>query len=294
MIKSDFVRVLKDHVEFVEICPEMDIGLPAPREAIRLVKKNTVDLVGSMSGISHLSDMQSFCDRSLESLNVHGAILKGRSPTCGIKDVKVYGSIGKVPCLDMKMAGIFGGAFIDKYPFVPIEDEGRLRNFDIRHHFLTRIYVMADFDQVKRKKSIHELMAFQSRHKYLLMAYHQVFQKKMGKCLADNAFIDETIRQYEEMLHQALLAPLKPGRSINMMMHIFGYFSQHLSGDEKNLFLKNLEWYRQGKLPFISLMSVLHVWVVRFNIKYLKDQTIFRPYPIEIMDVLDSGKGVIR
>lgn len=294
MIKSDFVAALRDHVDFITVCPEMAIGLPSPREAIRLVKRDEIELLGSMSGSDYSQSMKAFTNSFIEDLEVQGAILKSRSPTCGIKDVKVYGDIGKVPCLDMKTEGVFGGAVMAANPYIPVEDEGRLRNYDIRHHFLTRLYVMWDFHQIKGSMSIHELMRFQSRHKYLLMTYHQLLQKKMGKLLADNSNISETYGLYEDLLHKALLNPMKPGRNINMMMHIFGYFSKYLNNDEKAYFLEQLDLYRLRKLPFLSLMSVLYAWVIRFDIKYLKDQTIFKPYPRTIMDMLDSGKGVIR
>lgn len=290
MIKSDFIHTLKDHVEFVTVCPEVAIGLTIPREALRIVKENTLKLVSSYKGADHTDDMQSFAKDFASHLEVDGAILKNRSPSCGIGDVKVYGSTGKVPCLSEKTTGLFGAEVIRQYPELPIEDEGRLRNYQIREHFLTRVYVMHEYRDVHKSRNIKKLIDFQSRHKYLLMAYHQQLQKTMGQCVARND--DETFDDYHKLLSQALEHHLETTRSINMMMHIFGYFSNQLTSQEKVYFDEQLSLYRHHKIPFSSMMSILYTWVLRFNVDYLMNQSIFRPYPIEIMDRTDSGKGI--
>jgi uncharacterized protein YbgA (DUF1722 family) len=103
----------------------------------------------------------------------------------------------------------------------------------------------------------------------------------------ENSFDD-----YYMLLSQALNQPLESKRSINMMMHIFGYFSDQLTSQEKVYFDERLSLYRHHKIPFSSVMAVLYTWVLRFNVDYLMNQSIFKPYPIEIMDRTDSGKGI--
>lgn len=290
MITSEFVKLLKPYVTFKTICPEVEMGLTIPRESIRMVKSDRLYLKAFKTGTDVTHMMDNFLEE-LPRFQVDGAILKGRSPSCGMKDVKMYPDVGKVPALIEKSAGFFGGYMTYQYPTLPIEDEGRLRNYDIREHFLTRIYTMARFKNVK---SIKELIDFHSRNKYLLMAYHQKNQKIMGRLVAGNKHISETLKTYESFLYESLKTKMKPGRNINMMMHIFGYFSHHLNNDEKAFFLDQLDMYRNKKLPMSSLMSVLYAWVLRFDIGYLKDQAIFEPYPKDIMNVMDSGKGAGR
>jgi uncharacterized protein YbbK (DUF523 family)/uncharacterized protein YbgA (DUF1722 family) len=292
-IKSNFVKLLKDYVTFVCICPEMAIGLPAPREALRLVKEDRLRLKTSLSGQDYTESMTTFSNRYLSELSdIQGVVLKSKSPSCGFKEVKVYPAIGKVPCLDQKTSGLFGGLLLEKYPELAIEDEGRLRNYAIRHHFLTRIFVAKEFDSIKKMTKINDLIQFQSRHKYLLMAYNQQLQKKMGHLIATNDKLESTLQAYETLLYQALSQPVSQGRNINMMMHIFGYYSKQLSNEEKDYFFRQLKLYKTHKLPVQAIMQVLYVWVIRFNMDYLKKQSIFQPYPNDILDLLDSGKGV--
>jgi uncharacterized protein YbgA (DUF1722 family)/uncharacterized protein YbbK (DUF523 family) len=295
IIKDDFIKRLKDYVEFEVVCPEVEMGLTVPRQAVRMIKQDDFKLVASLSGEDHTHLMTSYLDKKhheLDKTKYHGAILKSRSPSCGIKDVKVYKSHGKVPCLEEKTSGIFGGFIIKTYPNLAVEDEGRLKNYNIREHFLTRVFTALAFEKVKNERSIKALIDFHSDYKYLLMAYHQSNQKKLGRLVAHSDDIDESLRQYELLLFKALENPLKPGRNVNMMMHIFGYFSDQLTREEKGFFLEQLDMYRKRKLPFSVLMNLLYAWVLRFNVDYLKRQTIFNPYPKDILDVTDSGKGI--
>lgn len=298
LITSDFVKRIKNYVTIVTACPEVEIGLPVPREAIRIVYKNEKQqLVSSMSGNDCTDKMNTFVDNYMEKIKemgVHGAILKSRSPSCGIKDVKMYPSIGRVQSMPTRTKGFFGGAVIANNPLLPIEDEGRLLNYDIREHFLTRIYTFARFDLVKSEKSMSALVKFQSENKYLLMAYHQTEQKELGRIVANHKkkSLEEMLDSYEEGLKKALKNPMRKGKNTNMILHIFGYVSEHLSSEEKEFFLDQLSLYNQHKKPLSVIMTVLYGWVIRFNVNYLKMQSIFEPYPIEILDVMDSGKGV--
>ncbi len=109
---SPFVKGgLDQYLDVITVCPEVEIGLSIPREAIRIIKEDDqYKLVSSRSGID-ISDkmtayVNSFC-KMYEDVSIHGFILKGRSPSCGIKDVKVYKTIGKAPSLGEKASGFF-------------------------------------------------------------------------------------------------------------------------------------------------------------------------------------------
>jgi uncharacterized protein YbgA (DUF1722 family)/uncharacterized protein YbbK (DUF523 family) len=298
MISDAFVKRIKDHVEIITRCPEVDIGMPIPREAIRIqYKDNQMDLIASMSGASYTDSMVTYTKDTIETLkalNIHGAILKSRSPSCGIKAVKVYGGPGKRPSLDMKTEGFFGGGLMEGMPGLPVEDEGRLLNYVIRDHFLTCIYTLSYFEQVKKSREMSQLVAFQSDYKYLLMAYHPSSQKKLGQIVANHEkkSFDDVIEVYEKELKEALTHPLDPGKNTNVISHIFGYFSKDLSKAERDYFLEEIELYRNRKLPFPALMALLYGWVVRFKEVNLLNQKIFEPYPKHILDLADSGRGI--
>lgn len=298
MIRDPFVRRLTKYVQIVTECPECSIGLPVPREAIRIINdEGTEKLVYSKSGNDVSERMNKFAVGYVDDLkkkSLHGAILKSRSPSCGLKDVKVYKDIGKSPPSGFKSIGFFGRVLLQECEGLAVEDEGRLSNYNIRDHFLTRIYTMASFEQVRKKQTMKSLVEFHSNNKYLLMAYHQMNQRALGKIVANHEKkpIEIVLKEYEELLEKALARPLKRGTNINMLFHLLGYFKEGLSGEEKAYFLDLLEQYSNKKVPMSVPLSLIGAWVVRFNQPYLKNQTIFEPYPKEILDVTDSGKGI--
>lgn len=297
--KSDVIEMLEPFVNFTTVCPEVEIGLPIPRQALRIISPKAEEerLVFSKTGEDLTDKMQSFTDKFLDQLdveNLDGAVLKSRSPSCGIKDVKVYKSYGKSSPASKKSKGIFAKNLIEKFDHLAVEDEGRLTNYDIREHFLTRIFTLADFKQIKLGKSMKELIKFHSDNKYLLMVYSQVNLKHLGRIVGnhENKTIEEILDEYQVYLHKALSRKSSTKRNINMLLHLFGYFSKDVSQEEKAYFLENLDDYTNSRIPFSVPLSLLRSWVVRFDNSYLRDQTIFQSFPQTLTDVRDSGKNV--
>jgi uncharacterized protein YbbK (DUF523 family) len=142
IINDDFVEKLKAYVEFKPVCPEVEIGLGIPREPIRVVDiGGDIRLIQPDTGRDLTETMQDFANSFLDSVGtVDGFILKSRSPSCGIKDVKIYSGTKNDSMVLEKSGGFFGKAVIEKFPYLAIEDEGRLKNFRIREHFLTKLY----------------------------------------------------------------------------------------------------------------------------------------------------------
>ncbi|MBN1486391.1 MAG: DUF1722 domain-containing protein, partial [Anaerolineae bacterium] len=223
---------------------------------------------------------------------VDGFILKGRSPSCGIKDVKLYPGPGKVPPAK-KGVGFFGKAVLEHYPTLPVEEEGRLKNYTIREHFLTQLFTMSDFRSVKEEHSMGALVRFQSDNKLLFMAYNQSRMRMMGRIVAnpDKKPVGEILREYEHHLAAALSRPPSHTSGINVLMHALGYFSAELSVEEKGFFLDSLQRYRNHKVPLSVPVNIIGAWIARFGQPYLERQTFFAPYPEELISVSDSGKG---
>lgn len=297
-ISDSTVKRLMEHVNFIPLCPEMEIGLPSPRQALRIIQEvDEEDLVFSLTGETISDKMIKYSNEQtdrLKNLDIDGFILKSRSPSCGIKDVKVYKSHGKSNIVPKKVKGYFGRAVCDEFPEIAIEDEGRLTNFSIREHFFTRIYTHALFREVKSKNSINELIKFHSECKYLFMAYSQNILKQMGKLVANHSKDDikGILNTYEALLDKLLSSAPGTMRYVNVMLHIFGYFSNELNSKEKAYFLDSIEKYREKRIPQSAVMSILESWVVRFDNEYLAGQRIFEPFPRELVEVTDSGKGV--
>jgi len=290
IIASAFVEKLKPYVQFIPVCPEVEIGLGVPRSPIRLVLRNgNVRLMQPSSGLDLSEKMEKFSESFLGSLKaVDGFILKSSSPSSGFKNVKIYPSTEKAPSI-AKGAGFFGGAASKKFPSLAIEDERRLLNPRIREHFLVKIFALANYREIKEKKSIQALIKFQSENKYLLTAYSQKQLHILGKIVAnqEKRSIESILRLYETNLYNVFSHPPSVGSNINVLLKILGYFSSELNKEEKAFFLKTTEQYKKGKLPLSACKSILRIWIIRFKNDYLSNQTFLEPYPEELVD-LDS------
>jgi uncharacterized protein YbgA (DUF1722 family)/uncharacterized protein YbbK (DUF523 family) len=294
MITSEVVRSLKPHVDFVPLCPEVEIGLGVPRDPIRIIRAGGGQrLWQPATGRDITAAMVGFCGTFLEGLAaVDGFILKYRSPSCGLKEVKIYAGKGDAPASG-KGAGFFGRAVVERFGDMPVEDEGRLMNFGIREHFLTRVFALARFREVVGRRSMGALVQFQAENKLLLMAYNQKVMREMGRTVAnpEKKSVDEVLAGYGTLLRAALARAPRRTSAINVLMHALGYFSQELTAREKAFFLASLEKYRGRHIPLSVPLGIVSSWIARFEQPYLGEQTFFSPYPEDLVQVTDSGKG---
>ncbi len=290
-IPDDFVKRLEAHVTCVTVCPEVEIGLGVPRDPIRIIQSDhTPHLVQPATGADVTEKMQAFSRRFLENLtDIDGFILKGRSPSCGIQDVKIHHGAEK-GAFRSKGRGFFGQAVLERYPHLPVEEEGRLTSAVIREHFLTAIFALADFRAVKTANTLYELIQFHGRNKLLWMACNEKQLRLMGPIVANREKKSprEVIQAYEPHLWQTLARPPRRASGVNALMHAFGYFKEQLSPEEKAYFLELLEKYRLKKITLTIPTTLIESWIVRFGEPYLAQQTLFSPYPETLQTPDDS------
>ena len=296
-IPDKFVRSLEEHVNYIKICPEVEVGLGVPRNSIRLIKKEgEYHLVDSMTGEDYTAEMDEYIEElssKLKEEEVEGFIAKNRSPSCASHDSKVYAKAGKVPALGEKRAGYFTKNLSEKLPSLVIENEGRLKNFKLRENFLIKIFMLADLRNVIESGKIKELIDFHSNNKYLIMSYNQDGLNKLGRIIASykKGKFEETAASYREQLVKTLNVIPDTGKRVNMLQHIFGYVSSEISKEEREYFLETITDFRNDKVPFSLPLALLRSWVIRFKVDYLIPQTIFKPYPEGLIDLSDSGNG---
>ncbi len=286
MIGSEIVRRLKDKVDFITVCPEMEIGLGVPRNPIRIVLSNDGKrLIQPSTGRDITWEMEAFAQRRIGDLGeIDGIILKSRSPSCGLRDVMIYPEgEGKAPI--SKEAGIFGREVLGRCSHLAVEDEARLRNIKIAEHFLTKLFILASFRQVESR--LWSLVEFHTDNKLLLMAYSQKELRALGNILAnrEGKGVQEVFSDYEEHLSAALASIPKCTAPINVLEHALGYFSDKLKKEEKAFFLQSLEMYRDGRIPLRVCLSLMQSWIIRFEQAHLARQTFFEPFPPDLLEV---------
>jgi uncharacterized protein YbgA (DUF1722 family)/uncharacterized protein YbbK (DUF523 family) len=295
LVHDDFVKKLGEHVNFIPVCPEVAIGLGVPRFPIRIVSQGAgIQLIQPATKSDLTDKMRQFSNDFLSQLNdVDGFILKFRSPTCGLKDVRIYSKAEKSAAVG-KTAGFFGGKVLEMFRGLAIEDEGRLRSLKIREHFLTKLFTLASFREVKKSQRISDLTQFHADYKFLLMAYSQKELRILGNIAAnrDKKDIKQILAEYEAHLHESMIAPSKRSSNINVFTHILGYFSKQLSANEKKFYLETVQLYRESRVPFTSALGLLKGWAIRFQDEYLMRQTFFNPFPVDLIEWSDAGRPI--
>jgi len=146
VVEDGFIAALGRHGRLVWVCPEVEIGLGVPRDKIRLVGAGAGQrLVQPGTGRDLTGVMQAFAAKYLDRLAsgaIDGFILKSRSPSCGIRDSKVFGDLETEAPLG-RGPGVFARAVLEAMPGLPVEDEERLADRSVRSQFLTRLYERA-------------------------------------------------------------------------------------------------------------------------------------------------------
>ena len=191
-----------------------------------------------------------------------------------------------------KTAGFFGGAVLEKFDDRAVEDEGRLKNLNIREHFLTRVFAFARFRKLQQSASVHDLECFYASDKPPLMAF-QTKLRELGRIVAnaDGKRIGAVLELHGKCFREAFRKTPRHASPINVLMHTLGYFKEELSAGEKRHFLELLGAYRHGRTPLSSAVSILRSWITRFESEYLREPTLFMPFPKDLLALDDSGRG---
>lgn len=292
VINFELFEIMKDHIDFLPICPEVAIGLTIPRDSLRIIKNgDDYHLVQPSTNKDLTKDMRDYANKISEEIkDIDGIILKGRSPSCGIKDVNVYSGLSNSPVIG-KTKGIFPEELLDKYKYLPIEEEGRLLNLEIREHFFTKLYVLFDYKNIHKRDSIKALTDFHANNKYLYFAYDQIQKNKLGQ-IAANRYkkqLNEVYDEYFKELNKLFSKLPSKENYINSFLHIFGYFSKDIMKEERKFFLELIDKYKKNQIEKTSIRNVLKSYVIKFNIGYLLEQTIFSPFPDELISLKDSS-----
>ena len=141
-------------------------------------------------------------------------------------------------------------------------------------------FVLDRFSQVKKSKKIRDLVDFQAMNKYMLMAHNQEELKLLGNLVASHKKIpiSDILDKYEEHLKIALKKEPTTKTHLNVMMHIFGYFSNYFNQSEKDLFNELLRQFREGQITIGKILSEIGPLIYRFNNTYLARQVYFLLY----------------
>jgi uncharacterized protein YbgA (DUF1722 family)/uncharacterized protein YbbK (DUF523 family) len=279
-------ETLGQYVEYVPVCPEVECGLPVPRESMHLEGDPESPRLVTTHTKKDMTDRMLQWARKrvveLEKEDLCGFIFKSNSPSSGMEQVRVYNERG-TPI--KKGAGIFARIFMEHFPLLPVEDEGRLHDPKLRENFIERIFALKRWREVLAKKeSRGNLVDFHTKHKLLILSHSPKHHQMMGKLVAHakDLLLKELYGQYQNLLTEALRFKTTPKKNANVMQHMMGYFRRELTSDEKMELLEFIQLYRKEYVPLIVPITLINHYVRKYNQPYLKKQVYLNPHPVEL------------
>jgi uncharacterized protein YbgA (DUF1722 family)/uncharacterized protein YbbK (DUF523 family) len=273
-------------VDYVPVCPEVEAGFGVPRESFRLVgDPEKPRLMTFKSKIDHTDRMLAWVQKRVEELekeDLCGFIFKSDSPSNGMMRVKVYNDKGMPHKVGI---GIFARAFMEHFPLIPVEEDGRLNDPLIRENFILQIFTMKRWrDNLARKPGMGNLVDFHTRNKLLILSHSQKHYRLMGKLVANGKEmpIEELYQEYQLLLMEALKLKTTIRKHTNVLQHLMGYFKKQLTGDEKQELLEVFDQYRSEYVPLLVPITLINHYVRKYDQSYLKQQTYLHPHPLEL------------
>ncbi len=287
--KNDYVTgILNDYFDFSPFCPEVSIGLGIPRETIRLISvDDEIRCVGTKSPDLDVTEKlyQSAEDQKHWHIELSGYILKKDSPSCGMERVKLYKSTAKGGMAEKIGTGLYAKRLMENFPYLPIEEEGRLSDPRLRENFIQRVYIYARWQAMEKEGfSLSALQAFHAKHKYIFMSHNQNQGRTLGASLANSdKDIDTLAMEYLASMMTLLKSIATVKNHVNTLQHIQGYLKNDLDAGDKEELRLTIENYQKFLLPLIVPVTILRHHFRRHPKDYIENSFYLHPHPGEMM-----------
>ena len=280
--------VLGPHVEWVRVCPEVEVGMGTPRETLRLVRAagGEIRMVTTRTVVDHTASMQRWARMRLDELaseDLSGYVLKSASPSCGMERVKVFGGNG-MPHRDGR--GLFADALLKRFPNLPVEEDGRLWDARLRENFIERVFAHRRLHRLFQGRwTTAALAAFHTAHKMSLLSHSTGAYTALGRLAGSAAKMPRAkVRaEYERGFMHAMKSPATTRRHTTVLMHMAGHLKTLLDKASRDEMLDCIDDYRRGFVPLVVPLTLLRHHVRVHNVIYLAGQTYLQPHPRELM-----------
>lgn len=275
--RHDFVAdTLGARVVFVPVCPEVELGLGTPRQTLRLIRKDGDVRLVMANGHDYTVAMRAFAKKRVEQLkddDLSGYVLKKDSPSCGLTRVKVYEETG-IPFKSGR--GVYADALLERWPHLPVEEEGRLQDEALRENFLERLSAYHRLQTLFRGRwTIGQLVAFHTAHKLAVLAHTTDGYRRLGRLVADAKGMDraELREAYTAELMRSMTLLATPKKHANVLMHMLGYFRGQIDVGDRDELLTAIDEFRVGRLSRLVPLTLIRHHVRRCQVVYLAGQT---------------------
>jgi uncharacterized protein YbgA (DUF1722 family)/uncharacterized protein YbbK (DUF523 family) len=279
-------EVLAPHVQWVPVCPEVEVGMGTPRETLRLVAENGhVRMITTRTAVDYTDAMNDWARPRVDALageDLDGYVLKKDSPSCGMERVKVYGSSGAV----RNGRGLFAAALLARLPLLPVEEEGRLSDARLRENFIERVFAYRRLkDLFSGRWTQGSLVRFHTAHKMSLLSHSTTAYQALGRLVANGTQLSKAHlrEQYETLFMTTLSLPATTRRHTNVLTHMAGHLKNRVDAASRQELVESIDEYRKGLVPLVVPLTLIAHHVRVHAIDYLAGQVYLQPHPRELM-----------
>ena len=283
------IKTFGNHIDWVPVCPEVEIGMGIPREAVRLVGDPVKPrMIAERSGKDWTPPFNAFAAKRAQALiefDLAGYIFKKNSPSCGVERVRVYSTKG-VPTRHGR--GLFAAAVMSTLPLLPVEEEGRLNDRALQENFVERVFAYHRWQRLARgRRSISSLVDFHTRHKFLLLAHSERHYRKLGRIVAKvkHLPVAGAYQEYGHLFMEALAIYATVKKHCNVLNHMTGYFSNELSPAEREELIGHIIDFRRNLVPLVVPLTLIRHYVNKYDVGYLQRQVYLQPSPKELLQL---------
>jgi uncharacterized protein YbbK (DUF523 family)/uncharacterized protein YbgA (DUF1722 family) len=249
--------VLAPRVDWLPVCPEVEIGLGTPRPPMVLQRRGgRVRLHVPATGADPTPLLRAWSGPRLAELaqeGISGYVLKSRSPSCGLRGVPVLDATGTVVA---QGSGLFAAALERALPLLPIAEESELEDPAMLAQFLRRAFFYRRWQQ--REACAGSLAAFHRCHRALLLASGTAATRRLDRAL--QASEQEPVELVERYAREALRilrhVPSRRSHARNLGW-VVGHLVMHVGDRQRR---QNVDAYRafaRGELAWAEACTVL-------------------------------------
>ena len=271
-------EVLSSWFTFLPFCPEVAIGLGVPRPTIRLqgLKASPRAVMPAAESRDVTEQLDAYGSETARLHNfLSGYILKSRSPSCGMERVKLYDDQGNPAGT---ATGIYARAIMEMHPLLPVEEEGRLNDADLRDSFIERVFAYHRWQSMERTGiTAAAMVSYHTEHKFLIMAHDQQAMHRLGRLVAGIKEDPEKLsRTYIRTFMEALKKPATVKNRSNVLQHIAGFFKNSIDSADRRELAETIDAYRRDKIPIIAPLTLIRHHLRRNPDAYMEKQHLLK------------------
>jgi len=198
--------------------------------------------------------------------------------------VKLYPAGKGMP--SKKGVGLFARALLERYPLLPVEEEGRLNDPVLRENFIEQVFAYRRWkDFLAERYSVGRLVEFHTVHKFLVVSHSPKHYTELGRLVARAKKLGASAAkdQYGELFMQAVAIRTTNRKHSNVLQHMAGVLKRDLDTDSRQELGELIQDYRGGLIPLVVPVTLIRHHARRVGQDHLLSQVYLEPHPKELM-----------